>query len=159
MSSMLPGDQNNQKKNKPEPFGEILRSMNEFFHEKPIKGFLQTIDEFFKSPFPNGTLPVETRQTADEFIITAQLPGIKREQIRLNILRNYITISVENNEIETAEDKYSQVFQQKISRQQLSRTISLPQPIIENKVKASYRDGLLQIHIPREKGKTITIED
>jgi HSP20 family protein len=156
---MLPGDQNNNKKNKPEPFGEIFRSMNEFFHEKPIKGFLQTIDDFFKSPFPNGAFSVETQEKAEEFIITAQLPGIKREQIRLNILRNYITISVENNEIETAEDKYAQVFQQKLSRQQSSRTISLPQPIIENKVKASYRDGLLQIRIPREKGKTITIEE
>jgi len=38
------------------------------------------------------------------------------------------------------------------------RSIPLPQPIDENKVKASYQNGLLKIRIPKQKGKQIKID-
>ena len=61
MSSMLPSDQKPKQDEDPEPFGELMKSMNDFFNEKPIKGFLQSIDDFFKSPFPPGGLSTLTR--------------------------------------------------------------------------------------------------
>lgn len=160
MSSMFPSDKNNPKNQTPEPFRELVKSMNDFFAEKPIRGFLQSIDDFFKSPFPNGAgFHVETVETGTEYIITAELPGVKREQIQLNITGNYLTISVENNELETEENDQTHVYRRKFVRQQTSRTISLPQIINEKLVKASYRNGLLQIHIPQQKGKIIEIEE
>jgi HSP20 family protein len=160
MSSMLPSDNNNDKKTKSEPFGELMKSMNDFFKEKPVKGFLRSIDDFFKSPFPSGSsLHVDTIETGGEYIISAELPGVKKEQIHLNFTENYLTISIENNEGETEEDEHNGVFRSKSIRQQSSRTISFPQTINEKKVKASYRDGLLKIRVPQEKGKVIEIED
>jgi HSP20 family protein len=160
MSSMLPEDKNNGKKPLPEPFRELFKSMNDFFTEKPVRGFLQSIDDFFKTPFPVGSsFHVETVETGNEYIITAELPGVKREQINLNITGNYLTISVENKELETEEDDINKLYRQRITRQQTARTISLPHAINEKLVKASYRDGLLQIKIPQEKGKMIEIED
>lgn len=160
MSSNLPGDKNHSKKPLPEPFSDLMRSMNDFFNEKPIRGFLQSIDDFFKTPFPfDAGFPVETVETVNEYIVTAELAGVKREQIHLNITGNYLTISVENREIETAENENNQVYRRRFVRQQSSRTISLPPAINESKIKASYRDGLLQVRIPREKGKMIEIEE
>lgn len=161
MSSKLPNDKNdNNKKPVPEPFREIVKTMNDFFTEKPIRGFLQSIDEFFKHPFPSGAgFHVETIESGNEYIITAELPGVKREQIHLNMTGNYLTISVENNQIETHEDEQNHIYSRKLMREQSSRTISLPNPINEKKVKASYRDGLLQVRIPQEKGIIIEIED
>lgn len=162
MSSMLPNDPNQPKKGKSEPFSEIIKSMNGFLNEKPVRGFLQSIDEFFKAPFPpgtSGTIPLKTIENADETIVIAELPGIKKEQIHLDILGNHLTISVENRRIDTEKDDINHVYQQKQFFQQSSRTISLPRPINEKKVKASYRDGLLQIRILHEKGKTISIEE
>ena len=160
LSSNLPSDKNNPKKPIPDPFSELRKSMNEFFNEKPIRGFLQSIDDFFKTPFPfEGGFHVETVETGNEYIVTAELPGIKREQIHLNITGNYLTISVENNELETAEDSNSHIYRRKYVRQASSRTISLPHAINEKMIKASYRDGLLQVRIPRQKGKIIEIDD
>jgi HSP20 family protein len=160
MMSMPPNDKNNLKNKKNEPFGELLKSMNDFFNEKPIRGFLQSMDEFFNTPFPPvSAFHVETVETGNEYIISAELPGVKKEQIHLNIIGNQITISVENNVLETEEDDKNQIFRRKFSRLQSSRTISLPQPINEEKIKASYRDGLLQIRIPQVKGKIIQLED
>ncbi|MEH7418243.1 Hsp20/alpha crystallin family protein [Neobacillus drentensis] len=160
MSSMLPSDKNNHKSPLPEPFRDLIKSMNEFFTDKPMRGFLQSIDDFFKSPFPAGTgFHVETLETGTEYIISAELPGVKKEQIQLNISGNYLTISVENQELETEENQISHVYRRKYVRQQASRTIALPHVINENLVRASYRDGLLQIRIPQEKGKLIDIEE
>lgn len=159
MSSMLPGDSNNKNKLKPEQFRDFFKTMNDFLHEKPVKGFLQSIDEFFNSPFPGSGFHVDMQETGNEYIITAEMPGIKREQIHVNILNHSLTISVENNEIETKEDQSNHIFQRRVSRQQMSRTITLPHKINENQVKASYRDGLLQIRIPQEKGRIINIEE
>ncbi|WP_246145521.1 Hsp20/alpha crystallin family protein [Bacillus rubiinfantis] len=158
LSSNLPNDKHNNKK-PVEPFADFMRTMNDFLHEKPIRGFLQSIDEFFKAPFPfEAGFYVNTAETDSEYIVSAELPGVKKEQIHLNIAGHYLTITVENNEMETAEDQHNQIFQRKISRQQSSRTISLPQTINERMVKATYRDGLLQIRIPRTKGKIIEID-
>jgi HSP20 family protein len=160
MSSMPPSDPKNPKKSKQEPFGDLFKSMNDFFHEKPIRGFLQTIDDFFKTPFPpSNTFHVDTIETKNEFVISAELPGIKREQIHLSFTGNYLTISIENNEMVTEEDEKNQFYHRRQWRSQSSRTITLPYQINEKKVKASYRDGLLQIRIPQEKGKMRNIED
>ena len=159
MSSMPPSDQNNNKKIKPEQFRDFFRTMNDLIHEKPVKGFLQSIDEFFSSPFPSSAFPIQVRESEDKYIITAELPGVKKEQIRLNILPNQLTISIENNESATTEDLNNHLFQKRTSHERLSRTISLPVIINEKMVKASYRDGLLTITIPMVRGKTINIED
>ncbi|PLS03570.1 Hsp20/alpha crystallin family protein [Neobacillus cucumis] len=160
MSSMLPNDKNNPKNQLPEPFREIIKTMNDFFTDKPMRGFLQSIDEFFKQPFPTGAgFHVETVETGKEYLITAELPGVNKEQIQLNITGNYLTISVENKELETEENDLTHVYRRKYVRQQAARTIALPHAINENLIKASYRDGLLQIRIPQEKGKVIDIEE
>lgn len=160
MSSNLPSDKNSSNKPVTDPFRDLMKTMNHFLNEKPLRGLLQSIDEFFKTPFPfDPGFQVETRETANEFLVTAQLPGIKKEQIHLNISGNYLTITVENKEMETTEDKRNHLSQQKFVRHNASRTIALPQEINDKNIKASYQDGLLQIRIPREKGKIIEIDD
>ncbi|WP_237389595.1 Hsp20/alpha crystallin family protein [Bacillus sp. USDA818B3_A] len=160
MSSMFPSDKDNHKSQLPEPFRDLIKSMNNFFTDKPVKGFLQSIDDFFSQPFPLGTgFHVDTVETAKEYIISAELPGIKKEQIQLNINGNYLTISIENKELETEENELTHVYRRKYIKQQASRTLSFPHAVNEKLVKASYRDGLLQIRIPRESGKIIDIEE
>lgn len=162
MSSNLPNDKNHEKKPVSEPFSHLMKSMNDFFMEKPIRGFLQSIDDFFKTPFPfdtSGGFHVETVERENEYLVSAELPGVKRDQIHLNITGNYLTISVENKELETSEDERNQIYQRRFVRQQTARTISLPHMINDRKINASYRDGLLQIRIPREKGKIIEIDE
>jgi len=142
-----------------EPFGDLMKSMNHFFHEKPVKGFLQTIDEFFKNPFPySSSFHVDMKETVSEYVITAKLPGVNREQIHLDVLENYITISVQSIDSFTEEDENGSIIKRRQSMQKSTRTIPLPQPINESKVKASYKDGLLKIRIAKQKGKQILID-
>ena len=155
MTSKLPKEPN-KKRN--EPFGEIIEQMNQFFQERPIKGLLQNIDEFFHSPFPSSSIPIEVEETNQEYLIQAKLPGISKEQIQLNVLGNTISIVINNRVDLIEEDEKNQVFRQKKSLTQSSRTIPLPQQINEQLVRASYQNGLLQVIIPKQKGKSIVID-
>ena len=128
-----------RKKNEShELFGELMRPLNQFFHEKPVKGFLQQMDELFQKPFsfvPSFT--VEVSETEQEYLITAELPGIKREQIGIDVLDHYVTISIHSAELLTEEDENRKIVRRQESLQRSSRTIPLPQLINERNVKAS----------------------
>jgi HSP20 family protein len=155
MSSQLP--ENKNKKNK-ESFGEIMKSMNSFFTERPIKGLLESIDEFFKNPLTPLSFPIELTETSKEYIITAELPGIKKEQIQIDTTGSQITISIKNREELAEIDEINQSYRRRHSLQKSSRSVNLPVPIDEKQVKASYKDGLLQIRFPRKIGKSIQID-
>lgn len=155
MSSNLPSGPN--KKEKHEPFGDLMKSMNDFFQDKPVKGFLQSIDDFFRTPFPTMSFPVDVVENEHEHLITAELPGVKKENIYIDVLGNYLTISVKYDELVTEQDDINHIYKRRRSTQRMTRSISLSHPINEKKVKASYQDGLLKIRVPKQRGKKIDI--
>ncbi|MBM4760901.1 Hsp20/alpha crystallin family protein [Bacillus sp. B15-48] len=139
------------------PFEDLFRTVNHFMQEPPVRGFLQHMDEFFKQPFPHVSFPIDVKDTGDRQIVTAQLPGVKKEQIAIDILGNHLTISVKQQDILTEEDDNNQIYRRSESIQRSSRTITFSHPIDESKVKASYQNGLLKITIPKQPGKKIEI--
>lgn len=153
-------NERNNNKGKNEPIGDLMKSMNQFFQEKPVKGFLQSMDEFFKNPFPSSTssFHVNVSETNDEHIISAELPGINKEQIQIDVLDNYVTITVLSTESMTEENEHQKTIKKQTSIKKSIRTVPLPQLINESKVKASYQNGLLQIRVPKQKGKQIMID-
>lgn len=153
MSTKFPMDKGKSQ----EPLGELRNIMNEFFHRKPVKGFLQSMDEFFQMPF--STFPVQLKETDEAQIISAELPGVKKEQIAIHILDRSITITVKNVEIITEENEARNLYKRSQSMQQMSRNIFLGFSIDEQRVKASYQNGLLKIKVPKPKSKQITISE
>lgn len=155
MSSKLPFD----PKDRESPFGDIFKQMNQFLHDnRPMRGVLQSIDDFFRTPFPHMTFPVDITESESDHIILAELAGVSREQIHIDVLGNALTITVKNNEETTAEDEKRQRYRKRQTMSRTSRTIALPFQINEKAVKASYKNGLLEICIPKNKGKKIIIE-
>jgi HSP20 family protein len=150
-TSMMDGNLPDKKRPK---FGELMDS---FFQEKPVRGILESIDEFFSSPFPFGGFPIDLKESKNSYTLTAKLPGVKKEQIDIDVFQNYVTISVQNQEIHTSEDENSKVFFQKHLKQHNSRTIPLPGMVDERKVKANYEDGLLTLKLGKLRGKKVEL--
>lgn len=142
-----------------EPFGLLIRSMNEFFTQQPVKRLLDTIDEVFDKPFPFSTIPIDMYETDTDLVISADLPGVKKEQIDIEYAEKYITISVNHSEKieETNEKKH--YYMKKHSYNKSSRTVSLPYPISNKNIKASYKDGVLKIRIPKQHRKKLYIDE
>jgi HSP20 family protein len=150
----------NKKNEINEPFGELIKPINQFFNRNSLKGFLQQIDDLFNTPFPFvHPLNAEVSETENEYMIQAELPGIKREQIEIEALNQYVIISIHSSEALIEEDENGKVISKQQSIQSSKRTIPLQQPIIENSIKASYENGLLKIRIQKQRGKKIMLDD
>lgn len=99
---------------------------------------------------------IDMFEEGKELVIKAELAGIKREDIKLELTGNMLTLSGEKRGEEKVERKdYYRVEQ---SYGSFSRTLELPEGVKVEEVKAEYKDGLLEIRIPKhETRKTMTV--
>ena len=85
--------------------------------------------------------------------VKATLPGVKKEDIDVSIINQTITIRTSCTE-EKKEEEKGKYFRREISQGEFQRTVSLPEYVNDEKAKASFKDGLLTVMIPKtEKGK------
>jgi HSP20 family protein len=90
--------------------------------------------------------------------VHAALPGVKKEDVSVAIHHQSITISTSSKE-EKTEEEPGKYFRREISHGQFQRTLSLPENIDEDQAKASFKDGILTVTIPKtEKSKSKNLE-
>jgi HSP20 family protein len=90
---------------------------------------------------------VDMFEEGNELVIKAELAGIKKEDIKVEVAGNTLTLSGEKRGEEKVQKKdYYRVEQ---SYGSFSRTLELPEGAKLDEVKASYKDGLLEIRVPR----------
>lgn len=88
--------------------------------------------------------------------VQAELPGVNKEDLDVSITNQSITIRTSTKKEEKQQGKY---FRREITRGEFQRTLSLPDNIDSEKAKASFKNGLLKLTIPKtEKSKRKRIE-
>jgi len=125
------------------------------------------LDRLFESPlleFPrtsqllNGWSPaVDYYEDKDSFIVKAELPGMKREDIQVSLNDGALTLSGERK----SEGKYDDSDAHRTERffGRFQRSLVLPKAVKVDKVAAQYRDGVLTITLPKsEEAKPKQIE-
>ncbi|MFQ5891507.1 MAG: Hsp20/alpha crystallin family protein [Candidatus Methanofastidiosia archaeon] len=89
----------------------------------------------------------DVQETDKEVIITAELPGMDKEDISVDLTSDYIKIKAEKKSEKRREEKegyaYSRMYQG------FYRTIPLPSTVDPNKAKATYKHGVLEIMVPK----------
>lgn len=153
MSDKLPD------KRKPDDLNNPLSKIDDWFLQPfPFNHVLESIDDFFKHSLLKPSFKVNVKETNHNYIVYAELPGVKKEDISISIMENSITISAYQTEIFLQEDDVKKTYQKKSSYQKISRTIPFYHPINEKKSKASFQNGLLTITLNKKSGKSIPIE-
>ena len=97
----------------------------------------------------NSTLPaVNIRESEDSFQIEVAAPGLSKENFKVNLDRNLLTISSEiKHEKEEGDKKYSR---HEFSYQSFQRSFTLPEAAVEgDKITAKYVDGILYVALPK----------
>lgn len=120
-------------------------------------GIDRFFDEFFRDPFfarvSSWTSPIraDVKETDKEFIIEAEIPGVKKEDIIIDLNNDVLTLGVDvKEERDESEDGY--IYKERRSGS-FRRSFSVPD-IRNEDVKASYKDGLLTVILPKaEPGK------
>ena len=91
--------------------------------------------------------PVDILESKDSYLIRAELPGMKKEDFNLELHDGTLTLSGERKFEEPANGvEYHRV--ERVSGK-FSRSFYLPQTIKSDGIKATYRDGILEIHVPK----------
>ena len=100
---------------------------------------------------------VDISEDDKEYVIKAEIPEMKKEDIKLNVHHDVLTITGERRyEKEEKNKKYHRVERAYGS---FMRSFTLPQDADGTKVTAEYKDGLLNVHLPEsEKAKPKAIE-
>jgi HSP20 family protein len=114
----------------------------------PVRDF----NEFQGTEFA-ATLPaVNVAESKDDFRIEVAAPGLKKENFKLHLDHNRLTIfSQVESEQEQKQEKYTR---KEFSYQAFQRSFTLPQTVDTEKISASYLDGVLLITLPkREEAK------
>lgn len=145
------------KRNKNDPFFDFVSNMDHLFSGKPVGGFLQTLDGFFQNSAMNKSFPIEMIEEKHDYIIKAKLPGIKKQQINIEAFNQSLLITVNHSSSLDHQDSKGNVINSQQSFRTVTRSITFVKPINDKGVHAEHRDGLLEITVPKIRGKEVKI--
>jgi HSP20 family protein len=105
---------------------------------------------------------IEAVQKGDRFVVRAELPGLKKEDVQVELTEDAISIHGERRE--EREEEREGYYHSEREYGQFQRTIPLPEGVIGESAQASFRDGVLEISMqapPAEatRGRRLEIKD
>jgi HSP20 family protein len=102
---------------------------------------------------------VDMYQTDNEVVVKAAIPGVKADDVQINVTGEVLTIKGETKEKEEVKEKAYHLREQRWGM--FERTLALPADVVADKAKAEFENGVLTITLPKAeevKPKTITIK-
>jgi len=128
-----------------DPFGglsrmrdEIDRMFEDFFTERPS---LARVGPGLRIP------SVDIEEKDDTVVVRAELPGVKKEDLEIEVTPDTLSLKAETRE--EKEEREKRFYRRERSWGMFQRTIPLPVEINKEEAKASFKDGLLEITLPK----------
>lgn len=97
----------------------------------------------------------EITETEGEIIVTMELPGVEKREIDLKVTKDQVIVKAEHRVERNEKGTYRKIYKD------FYKAISLPKEINPDKVKATYKNGILEIRLPKkvkDRGKRIKVE-
>lgn len=140
------------------PFEEMERMFDNYFSRGWMRPFQMEWPTFPKIKAFEGKSPsVDVIERDNEVVVKAELPGVDKKDLDISVTKNTVTIkgSTSHEEKEEKGDYY----RCEISRGSYSRTLSLPADVDEEKTRAKFKDGILELTLPKlKKSKRHTVK-
>lgn len=97
---------------------------------------------------------VDVAERDDEYVVTADLPGYENDEIDVTVEGRRLTIRTDRSR-QTESNESDRYLRQERHREQMSRTVTLPGEIAEDRTSATHRNGVLTVTLPkRQSGAT-----
>lgn len=131
--------------------------------------YMSPMEVVLRSMVPDGdffpgerdiTPPVDVSETGDCIEVRTELPGMKRDEIQIDVANGVLTISGEKKE--ENEDNGRSWHRREVRYGFFSRSFSLPTGVKPDEAKASFENGVLKVSLPKEEKalhRKIQIED
>ncbi|WP_336344386.1 Hsp20/alpha crystallin family protein [Halalkalicoccus ordinarius] len=139
------------------PFDDIEELFNRFSQQFENQSGLNQ-DVFGMAG--GSRMSIDLADRDDEYVVTADTPGFEREEISVRVTDD--TLSIEADREESTEQEDETYIRSERRSESMRRSIRLPEPVEEESVSATYRNGVLTITLPKRDaasgGRTIDIE-
>lgn len=123
-------------------FDDFFKPWNEWFDDSKLMNKVVTVP------------PVNIKESNKQYNVSLAVPGMKKEDFKINIEGNMLTISAEKEE--NKEEKDEKFSRKEYSFSSFSRSFTIPDDVKQEHIDAAYDNGVLIIHLPRkEKEKNI----
>lgn len=134
-----------------DPFREILDMRRDWESVFDNRFFRQLTQNGWHAP------RVDMYQTDEDVVVEAAMPGIKPEDVDIQVTGDMLTIKAEHKEEEERKDATYHMREQRY--QSYARSLMLPTMVNADKVVAEVKDGVLHLTLPKaEEAKTITVK-
>jgi len=143
----------------PATFGNVV---DRLFQTNLSRFFDDDLWGFTGIDTPNK-VPVNIRETDRTYELDFAAPGLKKQDISLNLAGDLLTISFEQEGQKKEEDKQHRWLRQEFRKASFSRSFHLDDTVDGSKVTARYEDGVLHVSLPKKEqaqslSRQITIE-
>jgi HSP20 family protein len=134
-----------------DPFNDLV---DDFF-----KGFLVRPVAYEGRDSVPARLRVDVAEKNGAYVVTGELPGVRKDDIRVSVDGAQVTLEAEVKQEKTTDEE--RVLHTERSYGKVSRVFTLPQEVDESKVEARFQDGVLELKLPKKQAaarKQITIQ-
>jgi HSP20 family protein len=132
-----------------DPVSHFQREMNNLF-ESAFRGFGLSPFGADSTPLASGIIlkpRVDISATDNEYCITAEVPGVSEQDLKLEIADNVLTISGEKKQ--DKEDRGESYYRMERSYGSFQRVLTLPEDAQHQEVTATFKKGVLTVRMPR----------
>lgn len=146
-----------------DPFNELVRL--DPFRFDPLRNIDDMMKEFSLLPGLRGyeaepRIRLDVEETDKDYLVMADIPGMKKEDIKVAIEGNTVSIQAQTSEEKEQKEGGNVVRRERYLGQQY-RSFTLPQEIDDKNAQAEYENGVLKLSLPKKSGsvsKTLAIK-
>jgi len=134
------------------PFNELVRfdpflDMDDVFSKMMMRPLIREGLEM------EPQIKMDVKEADDQYLIKAEIPGVKKDDIHVTVEGNRVSISAEVKK-EKEEKVGERVIRSERSYGMATRSFSLADEVDQSKVQAKYTDGVLELTLPKKPGST-----
>ena len=129
-------------------FGMTSQSRGQCGMWHPIQELEQITSNLFKSS-PKLDFDLDVRDEGEAYVLEADLPGMKKDDLSVELEGNYLTISAQRSHQQQEADPEGSYIRRERSHGSLSRTFDISEVDAEG-ITASYRAGVLSLRLPKK---------
>lgn len=127
---------------------EFLTPFDKVFDKMLETNFPEVIDQVGVTPYSNSAYPkVNVYEYDDKVGIVAEIPGLSKKQIKVDVEDNILTISGDKHSV--WDDAKAKVLRRELKQSSFKRSFTLGELLDGDDISANFKDGVLSIEIPK----------
>jgi HSP20 family protein len=136
---------------------DIEQAFEPFFSESWFRPFSRSWLDFWRpQAFTLEAPAIDVYEENDDLVVKAEIPGLTRDEIDVTVSGNMLTVKGEKKKEEEINEK--DYYRCERAFGAFARTVELPVAVKTDNVKASFKDGILEVRFPKtEEAKKNTV--